>query len=125
MRYRRLTKWDDPSSCAELVYFVQLVEEMLFDFSLDTYKSSVMHTGLLCIEALETIKQINMNIIKQPNLKHVTDEFCNFFEKDEVAKQLTSLDFNSLVAILKNPKTSIIILNWNGWEDTTTIIGEG
>lgn len=63
MKYRSLAKWDDINGCRSLVYFVQLTEEMLFDFSLDTYKTSVMHAGLLCNEAIDTIKDIRKGII--------------------------------------------------------------
>ncbi len=107
MKYRSLAKWDDLDACKSLIYFVQLAEEMLFDFSLDTYKASVMHAGLICGEAKDTIKDIRKGIIKEPNLKHVIDELCNCLEKDDVAKALTPIPIDSFFSVLKNPKPSI------------------
>lgn len=107
MRFRRLSKWDDPTKCPGLVYFAQIVEEMLFDFSLDTYKASVMHTGLLCTEALQTIDEIESGNIKLPNLWHVTSELCSCYEKDPVAKSLIPLSSSGFVPTLKNKKGAL------------------
>lgn len=105
MRFRILKKWDDPTASSSLVYLSQLLDEMLFDFSLDTYKASVMHTGLLCIEALQTIKEVEAGNIKAPNIGHVIAELVATFEKDPVALSLTPLPLNAFLPILKNPKT--------------------
>ena len=107
MRFRNLKKWDNPAGCSALVYFAQLLDEMLFDFSLDTYKASVMHTGLLCREAIQTIKDVELGNIKAPNVSHVSAELLANFEKDEVALALTPLPISAFQAVLKNPKTSL------------------
>lgn len=107
MKYRNLKKWDDLAQCESLVYFAQSIDEMLFDYSLDTYKASVMHTGLLCLEATRTIKEIEAGNIMLPNIHHVTAELCLNFEKDPVAQALVSLPLNAFVPALKNPKTPL------------------
>lgn len=105
MKYRTLGKWDDHASCKGLVYFAQILDELLFDYSLDTYKSSVMQTGTLCLEALITIREIELGNIKAPNLNHVLNELASSFEKDEVAKSLVSLETSSFIGVLKNKTT--------------------
>lgn len=107
MRFRNPKKWDDLPSSEGLLFFAQMLEEMLFDFSLDTYKPSVMHTGSLCVEALQTIDEIERGNIKAPNLAHVCAELCFNFEKDLVAQALSPLTSEELFPRLKNPKTSI------------------
>lgn len=107
MRFRQLRNWDDPANCVGLVFFSQLLEEMLFVFSLDTYKASVMHTGLLCTEALEVIKEIELGNIKHPNIMHVNEELCSTFEKDPVAQALVPLPSSAFFPILKNPKSTL------------------
>jgi len=107
MKYRNLSNWDDLAQCSSLVYFAQSLDEMLFDYSLDTYKASVMHTGLLCNEAIRTIREIEAGNIKLPNIHHVTAELCLNFEKDPVARALISLPLNAFIPALKNPKTPI------------------
>lgn len=74
MRFRNLKKWTAPDQSKELIYFAQLLEEMLFDYSLDTYKPSALNTSLLCREALYVIEDIESGVIKRPNLDHVLEE---------------------------------------------------
>lgn len=105
MLYRSLAKWDEPAKTPALIFFAQLLEEMLFEFSLDTYKSSVMHTGLLCIEALNTIREVEAGTIKSPNVYHVTAELATNFERDSVAIALSPLPPASFMPALRNPKT--------------------
>jgi len=107
MKYRKTGKWDDPAKRPALLYFAQILEEMLFDFSLDTYKPSVMNTRLLCWEAIQTIKEIETGNIRAPNINHVAAELCANFEKDSVAKSLVPLPFSAFVPTLKNPKTPL------------------
>jgi len=107
MKYRNLSKWDDPAQCGSLIYFAQSLDEMLFDYSLDTYKASVMHTGLLCLEAIRTIREIDAGNIKLPNIHHVTAELSLNLEKDPVARALISLPLGAFAPALKSPKTPI------------------
>lgn len=107
MRFRGLAKWDNTQNCSGLIYFAQLLEEMLFDFSLDTYKTSVMHTGMLCTEAIQTIREVELGNIKAPNIWHVTAELCSNFERDPVAKALVSLPVSAFFPTLKNQKTPL------------------
>lgn len=107
MKFRSIAKWDDPAASAPLLYFAQILDEMLFDFSLDTYKASVMSTSLLCMEALDTLEQIEAGNIRTPNIWHVTAELCSNFDRDLVAKSLVSLPSSAFYAALKNPKTPL------------------
>lgn len=107
MKFRKLDNWDDPAQTNGLVFLAQLLDEMLFDYSLDTYKPSVLHTGLLVDEALQTIREIERGIIRAPNLQHVIAELCSNLDKDPVAKALLTLKPEVFFPTLKNPKTPI------------------
>lgn len=107
MKFRSIEKWDDPANSQGLLFFAQLLEEMLFEYSLDTYKPSVMNTALLCHEALQTIEQVEQGNIKAPNIGHVIAELCATFEKDPVAQAIVAIPYSSFVPTLKNPKTPI------------------
>lgn len=104
MRFRSLKKWDDPAGSAALVFFAQILEEMLFDFSMGTYKASVMHSGLLCVEALQTIEEVERGNIAEPNIAHVIEELCSNLERDKLAQSLIKLPIDSILAKLKNKK---------------------
>lgn len=107
MRFRKIDKWDDVPGSENLLFFAQLVEEMLFDYSLDTYKPSVMHTGLLCSEALNTIREVKNGNIRVPNVWHVAAELYSSYQKDPVAQDLVSLSSSALASTLKNKTNSI------------------
>lgn len=107
MKFRSLSNWTDPSKTHGLVFFAQLLEEMLFDLTIDTYKPSILHTGLLCLEASEVMEDIERGIIKEPNLHHVLAELCKNIESDPVANALLPLSLASVYPILKNKSTHI------------------
>jgi len=102
MRFRNLKKWTAPDQSKELIYFAQLLEEMLFDYSLDTYKPSALNTSLLCREALYVIEDIESGVIKRPNLDHVLEELTSNLKSDEVAQSLMLLDVSTVLATLQN-----------------------
>lgn len=107
MRYRSIKKWDDPSGSAAILFFAQILEEMLFDFSMDTYKASIMHSGSLSHEVLQTMKEVEAGNIAEPNVGHVIDELCSNLEKDLAAQALLALPLDSFIGILRNKKTSM------------------
>jgi hypothetical protein len=107
MKFRHLNNWDNPSECKELVYFSQLLEEMLFDFSLDTYKPSALNTSLLCVEAMNVIDDIENGVIKRPNLDHVLEELTGNLRRDKVAMSLIKSDIDQVLSILQNKKKPI------------------
>lgn len=106
MKYKVTRKWNEVSESKNLLYFAQLLDELLFDFSLDTYKPSAMNTSLLCLEALEIIVEIDAGNIKRPNLQHILDELCENLKNDIVARELVNIDYDGVFSVLKNPKAA-------------------
>lgn len=106
MKFRSLYKWKNIDGQENLIFSAQLLEEMLFHYTIDTYKPSVMSTSLLIHEALTTIKEVEKGNIKEPNIKHVLEELCEFFDKDTIAQKLIPIDRNEIFSVLKNPKSN-------------------
>lgn len=106
MRFRSLAKWDDRESSKVLIYIAQLIDELLFDYTLDTYKPSAMNTALLIGEAVSTIKAIESGVVLKPNLRHVLDELCENLKNDEIAKELISVDIVGVTTTLQDRKAS-------------------
>ena len=102
MKYRGLRNWDNPKSLGGLIFFAQLIDELLFDYSLDTYKPSSLNTCTMCLEALSLINDIENEVIDGANLKHVIDEFIYNLKKDEVAKSLLDIDIKTISTTLAN-----------------------
>lgn len=105
MKSRALSKWSITTKTKGLLYFAQILEEMLFDYSLPTYKFSIMHTGSLCSEAITVLDEIHKGNIRAPNINHVAAELAYNLERDEVALSLLSLNVGSFTPVLKNPKS--------------------
>jgi hypothetical protein len=106
MKFRTLRKWDDVGASKGLVFFAQMVDELLFEYTLDTYKPSAMNTSLLIREAVQTNEAVERGSIQKPNLKHIIDELCENLDKDPVAISLLVVDLKGVKAVLKNPKSS-------------------
>lgn len=107
MKFRGLGRWLDPSAAEGLVFFAQLLEELLFAYSLDTYKPSAMNAATLCLEARGLIDDIENDLIDKSNLIHVLKELLLNIRKDEVAKSLITLDVDSIASKFENKDTQI------------------
>ncbi|EHK9068666.1 hypothetical protein KCU34_004141 [Vibrio vulnificus] len=92
MKFRSINHWNESEYLDSLAFFAQLMEELLFEYSLDTYKPSALNASLLCDEILSLIYDIESEIINKQNLRHVVEEFVENLKKDEVASALVSLD---------------------------------
>lgn len=107
MRFRSLKKWKNIADCELLLYCAQLIEELLFDFSLDTYKPSAMNTSLLCVEALNAIIDIEKGVIDKNNLEYIVAELVSSLRRDLVAKSLVSTDIEQTIKLLSNKEVKI------------------
>ena len=106
MKFRTLRKWDDVVASKGLVFIAQLIDELLFEFTLDTYKPSAMNTSLLVAEAVTTLKAIEVGTIMKPNLRHIIDELCENLAKDLVAQSLVSVELRGVFSVLKDRKAT-------------------
>ncbi|HDR1892148.1 TPA: hypothetical protein QB628_000993, partial [Pasteurella multocida] len=102
MKFRGLYKFSDLENKNNFVFFAQLLEEMLFDYTLDTYKPSILNIHSLIEEALEVINEVENGNIKSPNISHVLDELISNLEKDIIAQNLITLPKNEINSLLKN-----------------------
>lgn len=107
MKFRTLKNWQNLDQLEGLVFFVQLLEELLFDYSLDTYKPSAMNSSTLCLETLELIKDIENEVIDQANLPHVLEELALNLKRDEVVHSLLDIDIESACSQLRNADANL------------------
>lgn len=102
MRNPRLVKWDiKDNNLIGLLVFAQAMEEMLFDYSLDTYKAPAMNSHTLCWEAQHLINQINNEKILPKSIEPVISELLMNINTDIVAKQLLGKRKDSLLTGIK------------------------
>lgn len=105
MRFRSLEKWDVSPEIEGLIFFAQRAEELLFDYTVDSYKPMSLNAPFLCTEALSVIDDIEKGLIDKANLRPILDELSWSLKNDEVAKSLIDLPIENY--ILDTEKSSI------------------
>lgn len=106
MIFRGLHKWKNEDGALDgLIFFAQRLNELLFDYSLDTYKPSALNAPFLCIEAINLISDIENNLIDAQNLEHVLNELEWSLTGDYIATNL--LDAPTSYYILRDEKVKL------------------
>jgi len=108
MRKQETSHWSNLNSLEGLLFFAQLVDEMLFDYTLDSYKPLALNSRLLCIESLETIEEIRNGFVPAKNLQSVLEELKWSLKKDLAAKELLG---NRYLYFIEQIKPNDIKLN--------------
>lgn len=93
--------WKSEEDLDGLLYFAQLVDEMLFDYTLDSYKPLALNGRLLCIEALETIDEIQEGYVPKKNLQPVLEELKWSLKKDYAAMAIFGVKFDQYLERIK------------------------
>lgn len=101
MRKLESKHWNSEEKLEGLLYFAQLVDEMLFDYTLDSYKPLALNSRLLCIEALETLDEIQEGYIPKKNLQSVLEELKWSLQKDYAAKEIFGVKFEQYLEHIK------------------------
>lgn len=86
MKKGNLDKWTDIKSCENLLFFSQLVNELLFDYSIPSNRISTLNSHFLCIDALNAIDSIERKGVPEGTLKPIVEELYVTIEKDPAFK---------------------------------------
>ena len=97
MRFRSLEKWDICPEVEGLIFFAQRAEELLFDYTVDSYKPMSLNAPFLCEEALSVIEDVKNGLLDKANLRPILEELLWSLQHDKVAKSLADLPFESYI----------------------------
>lgn len=97
MKFRSLHNWKSDDSLKGLLFFVQRMDELNYDLTLDSFKPSALNSQKLVTEALLTIRAIQSNKIESVHLKHILEELIWSIRQDTVAKKLLELDLKQYI----------------------------
>lgn len=78
-------------------FFAECLDEMLFEFTLDTYKPSSHNPSTLAVEAIGVVEDIEAGIIDKGNFEHIRDEMRFMISKDVISKRLLRVDYEKLL----------------------------
>lgn len=85
---RNYKNWTINTETKSLLFFAQRLDEALFHYTSEKYKSPVLYSSSSCLEVLETISQYEKNIWPFKTIETVYAEFKSIFLKDDTAKTL-------------------------------------
>lgn len=97
MKYINTKHWTVIKDQQGILFFAQTLTEALFDYTLDTYKPQALNTRLLCVEALQTIDQIKIGLIKKPNIDSIIEELLWSLQNDFTAKELIGSKYDEII----------------------------
>lgn len=106
MKFKNISNWKRTSELDGLLFLAQRLDELLWDFTLDTYKPMALNAPFLCIEALAVIENIESELIEPANLKPVLEELVWSVQHDPIAKSLLDLPIERYVSPTDESKLS-------------------
>jgi len=95
--------WNNDPELDGLLLFAQLVDEMLFDYTIDSYKAPVLNSHSLCDELQLAMIEEDNGFVKKKAIEPIMDELLWNLKNDPVAKNV--LD-NRHLTILNNLNSS-------------------
>lgn len=81
-------RWTDLTASKGLLLFAQRVDELLFDYTLDSYRAPALNTHSRCAELIEGIAAVRVQQLKPAALDSIIEELARSIADDEVAKLL-------------------------------------
>lgn len=88
MKLKIFKKWHQNPDLAHVLFFAQRLDELYFDYTLDTYKPPALISTYLCREAITLIHEIENEVIDRNNLNPVLEELEWSIRNDEIAKRI-------------------------------------
>ena len=104
MKFIETTHWDEFEEANSLLFLAQLLHEMLFDYTLDTYKPNALNVNSLIHEALVISEKISDGSIKEGNFEHVRNELKMSLSKDVTLKRILKDKHSHYVEQIKKSK---------------------
>lgn len=107
MKYKKTNHWTDKPNQNGLLFFAQILDESLFDYTLDSFKPRALNPRILCKELLQTIDNIKSGVIKMPNLKSIVEELIWDLSHDPAVKDLLGKKFYRFIDRIKSNESNL------------------
>lgn len=95
MKKGNLEHWENYDKYTNLLFFSQLVNELLFDYSIPSNRVSTLNSHYLCLDAMSAIEGIEKHGVPEGSLKPIMEELYSALKKDPIysEKNNSPLDF--------------------------------
>lgn len=94
MILKNLKSWAVDPALDGLLFFAQTLDEMLFDYTHESYKAPALNTRWLSTEANKVIGDIKSKILLEGNIKPLYEELSWSLKNDKVAQRILGPSFN-------------------------------
>ncbi len=88
MKNKSLVGWNFSSKLDGLIVFANLIDEMTFNYTYDSYKAPALNIISLLDEAEETVLDIEKGMIKEEGVRSVLEELTHSFKNDKVISEV-------------------------------------
>jgi len=88
MKNFNLTRWERKKELDGLLFFAQSLSDMLFDYTLDTYKVPTLNTNSRASECIVFADLVKRGLTNPHALKPPIDEFIFSFREDPIIKSI-------------------------------------
>jgi len=92
-----LSKWQHDNHLIGLLLFAQLVDELLFDYTIDTYKVPALNSNSLCYELLHAIHGVESGYLERGVIAPLLEELEYNLGKDPVIREILGLHHEQYV----------------------------
>ena len=106
MRQPPLAKWEIKKETNGFLFFGLLVEELLFDYTIDTFKIPALNTKSICEEVIGLIDEVENGSLQIGAIYPVLDELSRSMQKDLVVREILKNQFNGYLKEISD-KSSI------------------
>lgn len=97
MKKRRIDHWTYSPQLENLLFYAYIMDEMTFNYTLDSFKASVHNIFSLMRECVETIIDIQNKTIKAGALPPIIEEIKDAIKKDSVFAQICKKNHLDLI----------------------------
>lgn len=100
MKVPELSKWKRDSDLIGLLFFAQLIDELLFDYTIDTYKVPALNSNSICYELLHAIYEVESGYLEQGAIAPILEELQYSLQKDPVIKEILGRHYEEYIISL-------------------------
>ncbi len=98
----KIENWGIDNKLDGLLLFAQLIDDMLFDYTIDSYKPPVLNTHSLCGELSGAIEEVKDGFLKEKSIESIKEEFIWSLENDPAAKSILGIRYNIILNYLRS-----------------------
>lgn len=96
MKKYNLNNWDHSLTNKGLLFFAEIIEEMLFHHSHDSFKVPTLNFKYLCYDILDTIKNIENYALDPGNLSPLIEELIVTYREDPIIQEIYGSELKEL-----------------------------